>query len=121
MNESLSDIMGKSVQFYTKPADVNWLLSNDMSWSIRNMSNPNAFSQPDTYLGSFWATGSGDNGGVHTNSGVGNFMFYLLVTGGSGTNDIGNAYTVTGSVYRKPIKLFIARKQFTSPPLQYSN
>src|ERR1043165_2386519 len=23
-------------------------------------------------------------------------MFYLLVTGGSGTNDIGNAYTVTG-------------------------
>ncbi|MEP7128308.1 MAG: M4 family metallopeptidase, partial [Chitinophagales bacterium] len=96
MNESLSDIMGKSVQFWAKPTDINWLLSNDMNWGIRNMSNPGAFNQPDTYLGSHWTTSSADNGGVHTNSGVGNFMFYLLVTGGSGTNDIGNAYTVTG-------------------------
>lgn len=96
MNESMSDIFGKSVQFWSKPADVNWLMSNDMNWNIRNMANPNQFSQPDTYLGTYWYTGTSDNGGVHTNSGVGNFMFYLLVTGGSGTNDIGNAYTVTG-------------------------
>ncbi|MEO8710528.1 MAG: M4 family metallopeptidase, partial [Parafilimonas sp.] len=52
--------------------------------------------QPDTYLGTYWYTGSGDNGGVHYNSGVGNFMFYLLVTGGSGTNDNGDSYTVSG-------------------------
>lgn len=96
MNESLSDIMGKSVQFWAKPSDINWLLSNDMNWGIRNMSNPNAYSDPDTYLGTYWTSSSADNGGVHTNSGVGNFMFYLLVTGGSGTNDIGNAYNVTG-------------------------
>ncbi len=96
MNESMSDCMGKSVQFWAKPTDIDWRLSNDMNWFIRDMSNPNAFSQPDTYKGSFWATGSADNGGVHTNSGVGNFMYYLLVTGGSGTNDIGNAYTVQG-------------------------
>lgn len=31
MNESMSDIMGKSVQFYTKPADNSWILSNDMN------------------------------------------------------------------------------------------
>lgn len=96
MNESMSDCMGKSVQFFAKPTDIDWRLSNDMNWFIRDMSNPNAFSQPDTYKGTFWATGSADNGGVHTNSGVGNFMFYLLVTGGSGVNDIGNAYTVQG-------------------------
>jgi Zn-dependent metalloprotease len=96
MNESMSDIMGKNVQFWAKPGDIDWRLSNDMNWFIRDMSNPNAFSQPDTYHGTFWATGSGDNGGVHTNSGVGNFMYYLLVNGGSGTNDIGNAYTVQG-------------------------
>lgn len=96
INESLSDIMGKSVQFWAKPNDVNWLLSNDMNWAIRNMANPGAYNQPDTYLGSHWTNSSADNGGVHTNSGVGNFMFYLLVTGGSGTNDIGNAYTVNG-------------------------
>lgn len=96
MNESLSDIMGKSTQFYAKPSDINWKLSNDMNWFIRDMSNPNAYGQPDTYLGTNWYTGSSDNGGVHTNSGVGNFMYYLLVNGGSGTNDIGNAYTVSG-------------------------
>ena len=101
MNESMSDIMGKSVQFYTKPADNSWILSNDMNWEIRSFANPNADGQPDTYKGTNWhpTTGilnSGDNYGVHTNSGVGNFMFYLLVTGGSGTNDIGNAYTVNG-------------------------
>ena len=30
------------------------------------------------------------------NSGVLNFWYYLLATGGTGTNDIGNAYSVTG-------------------------
>ncbi len=95
INESLSDIMGKSVQFWAKPTDVNWLLSNDMNWIIRDMSNPNTEFQPDTYKGTYWYTGFFDNGGVHTNSGVGNFMFYLLVNGGSGTNDNGDAYTVS--------------------------
>lgn len=92
MNESMSDIMGKSVQFWAKPADKNWVLSNDMNWAIRDMSNPNAFKQPDTYGGLYWKA----NADVHILSGVGNFMFYLLVDGGSGTNDIGNAYTVQG-------------------------
>lgn len=96
MNESMSDIMGKSVQFFAKPGDINWRLSNDMNWIIRDMSNPNYVGQPDTYKGTYWYNGASDNGGVHTNSGVGNFMFYLLVNGGSGTNDIGNSYTVSG-------------------------
>lgn len=96
INESLSDIMGKSVQFYAKPTDINWKLSNDMGWIIRDMSKPNAEYQPDTYQGTYWYEGSSDNGGVHTNSGLGNFMFYLLVNGGSGTNDYGDSYSVTG-------------------------
>lgn len=95
INESLSDIMGKSVQFWAKPDDIDWRLSNDMNWIIRDMSAPNARFQPDTYKGSYWYYGFDDNGGVHTNSGVGNFMFYLLVNGGSGTNDKGNAYNVS--------------------------
>lgn len=92
MNESLSDILGKSVQFWTKPADKDWRLSNDMAWFIRDMSNPNAYNQPDTYGGTFWSAGAD----VHVLSGVGNFMFYLLTDGGSGTNDKGNAYSVQG-------------------------
>lgn len=96
MNESMSDIMGKSVQFFAKTTDINWQLSNDMGWIIRDMAHPNAYDQPDTYLGTDWYTGTDDNGGVHTNSGVGNYMFYLLVNGGTGTNDNGDAYSVTG-------------------------
>ena len=100
INESMSDIFGKSVQFWSKPNDVNWVLSNDMDWEIRDMGNPNNDKQPDTYKGKYYLSGGLayilDNGGVHTNSGVGNYMFYLLVTGGSGTNDIGNSYSVSG-------------------------
>jgi hypothetical protein len=70
------------------------------------MANPNAYSQPDTYMGTYWKTTttsgcvtpsqSNDYCGVHTNSGVLNFWYYLLVTGGSGTNDKGFAYNVSG-------------------------
>ena len=96
INESMSDIMGKAVQFYTKPADNSWILSNDIGWEIRSFSNPNADRQPDTYQGTYWSTSASDNYGVHTNSGVGNYMFYLLVNGGSGSNDISNAFNVSG-------------------------
>ena len=60
------------------------------------MSNPNAFSDPDTYLGGNWWTDEADNGGVHSNSGVQNFWFYLLVEGGTGTHDHGESYSVNG-------------------------
>lgn len=94
INESLSDILGKSVQFYQKPFDINWVIGNDMDWLVRDLSDPNLYGQPDTYLGTYWWTSSLDNYGVHFNSGVGNFMFYLLVNGGSGTNDNGDIYHV---------------------------
>src|SRR5262249_49114357 len=63
---------------------------------IRNMANPGTFGDPDTYGTGNWYTGTGDNGGVHWNSGVQNFWFYLLSQGGTGSNDYGNAYSVTG-------------------------
>jgi Zn-dependent metalloprotease len=96
INESMSDIFGKAVQFWSKPNDINWLLSNDMNWGIRNMATPKTYSQPNCYQGTYWYTGTADNGGVHTNSGVGNFFYYLLVNGGSATNDKGNSYNVIG-------------------------
>jgi hypothetical protein len=64
--------------------------------AIRSMANPNAFNDPDTYKGTNWFTGTADAGGVHTNSGVQNFWFFLLSQGGSGTNDKGWAYSVSG-------------------------
>lgn len=122
MNESMSDIMGKSVQFWSKPSDINWLMSNDMNWIIRSMSNPNSQGQPDTYKGTYWYSGSGDNYGVHTNSGVGNFMFYLLVTGGSGTNDNGDAYAVSGIGLDKADQIiYRTNTTYLSPTSQYAD
>lgn len=95
LNESYSDIFGACIEFYAKPSTFNWLIGETVG-GIRDMATPNSMGDPDTYFGTNWYTGTGDNGGVHTNSGVSNFWFYLLSTGGSGVNDISSSYTVTG-------------------------
>jgi len=111
LNESFSDIFGNLVEFEIEGlpgvGTGNWRVGEDITTSglgIRNMANPNDFGDPDTYGGTYWVNVVGcipnpntnDNCGVHTNSGVQNFWFYLLVEGGSGTNDNGDPYNVTG-------------------------
>lgn len=107
LNEGFSDIFGNTIERWARPTKASWTLGEDFSYVIRDMSNPNAYRQPDTYKGTYWkdATTTGcavpgqttnDYCGVHTNSGVLNFWYYLLVTGGSGTNDNGFAYNVSG-------------------------
>jgi len=96
LNESFSDIFGTAVEFYAKPDVANWTQGEDINAIVRNMANPNEYDDPDTYLGDFWHTTGFDYAGVHTNCGVQNFWFYLLVEGGSGTNDIGDNYNVSG-------------------------
>jgi bacillolysin len=96
LNESFSDIFGDVIENYVFGSN-DWLMGDERtSGAIRSLMNPNAFGDPDTYLGTNWYVGSADNGGVHTNSGVQNFWFYLLTVGGSGTNDNGWAYNVPG-------------------------
>ncbi|MDA7558749.1 M4 family metallopeptidase, partial [Flavobacteriaceae bacterium] len=99
LNESFSDIFGESIEKFATGTN-DWLMGDDIGaggsgGALRSMSSPNIYGDPDTYLGTNWYSGSGDNGGVHYNSGVQNFWFYLLTVGGSGTNDIGDAYSVT--------------------------
>jgi len=100
LNEGFSDIFGTCVEFFADSAHGDYYIGEDFDLTgghgFRDMSNPNAFSQPDTYLGTYWYTGTGDNGGVHTNSGVLNYWFYLLAKGGTGTNDNGNNFQVIG-------------------------
>ncbi|MBC8082309.1 MAG: M4 family metallopeptidase, partial [Hymenobacter sp.] len=99
LNEGFSDIWGAAVEYYKAPGKATWLIGEDIDKvrpALRSMSNPNAEGQPDTYKGTSWYAGTGDNGGVHTNSGVLNHWFYLLSVGKTGTNDFGNAYSVTG-------------------------
>ncbi len=95
LSESFSDIFGKVVEFSVFGDSATWKLAKYYrEGGLRDMSNPNLKNQPDTYKGYLWHTGSEDNGGVHYNSGVQNFWFYLLCEGGSGTNDHGVDYNV---------------------------
>jgi Zn-dependent metalloprotease len=96
MNEAFSDIMGTAVEFYGDSTRANWTMGEDIGTIFRSMSAPKSYQQPNTYLGQYWYTGTQDNGGVHTNSGVENFWYYILAMGRSGTNDNNNAYNVTG-------------------------
>lgn len=100
LNESFSDIFGTTLEWYRTPANADFLIGEDVTVNansaLRSMQNPNTFGDPDCYGGTNWYTGSGDNGGVHTNSGVQNRWFYVVCQGASGTNDLGDAYSVTG-------------------------
>ena len=101
INESYSDIFGMAVQDAADPAlGVDWLIGEECTGGvgIRSFSNPGAFMQPDCYGGPFYqSTTNGnpsDEFGVHTNSGVMNYWFYLLNVGGNSTNCNSEAYDV---------------------------
>ena len=97
LNESFSDIFGNAIEKYARPAKTSWKIGEDITPSgngLRHMHNPKGRGHPDTYKGKNWRTGTADNGGVHSNSGVQNFWFYLLSEGGNGTNDNGDSYSI---------------------------
>ncbi|HNP18115.1 MAG TPA: M4 family metallopeptidase [Fulvivirga sp.] len=96
MNEGFSDIWAASVEYFAAPEKNTWVLGEDLGTVVRSLENPKAAGQPDTYKGTNWYSGTADNGGVHTNSGVLNHWFYILSVGKTGTNDIGTSYSVTG-------------------------
>ena len=115
LNESFSDIFGNAIEFYADSSQFDWGMGEDITSSgrgIRNMKNPNDFRDPDTYKGDYWHTAPSDNGGVHINSGVQNYWFYLLTEGVSGTNDNGDAFDIDSIGIRKAQK--IAYRNLTS-------
>ena len=96
LNEGFSDVFGTAIEFYAKGSQGNWTLGENIGSAMRSLSNPNSKGDPDTYHGTYYYIGPNDNGGVHTNSGVLNYWFYLVSQGGSGTNDNNDPYSVTG-------------------------
>ncbi|MCX8081504.1 MAG: M4 family metallopeptidase, partial [Bacteroidia bacterium] len=125
LNESWSDIFGTCIENFGKPTGWNWKIGNEITTNnqgIRDMQNPKLFADPNCYMGQYWYTGTADNGGVHTNSGVGNYWFYLLTAGGTGTNDIGNSYTVTGIGMTPASRIaFRAMTVYFTPNTNYAN
>ncbi|MEV0797291.1 M4 family metallopeptidase [Kribbella sp. NPDC050281] len=92
LNESFSDMMGNTIEFYAAehgldPAgSPDWLIAEDVYLApdvapgFRNMSDPREDDDPDHY--SELLVGDTDNGFVHSNSGISNHAYYLAVNGG---------------------------------------
>lgn len=103
LNEAFSDIFGEVVDLLNdlgggQPEDprpvgtcaspggsVRWLVSEDaraFSGAIRDMWRPSCFGDPASTSDLFYWCATLDGGGVHTNSGVPNHAFALVVDGG---------------------------------------
>jgi Zn-dependent metalloprotease len=98
LNESFSDMMGTSVEFFFQPAGTglmraDYLIGEDIARTeearavngIRSMENPALFDQPDHYSRKVLLPPDDehDNGGVHVNSGIPNHVFFLAIEGGT--------------------------------------
>jgi bacillolysin len=135
LNEGFSDCWGASIEKYT--ADLlgltgksTWDIGEEImraGGALRSMSNPNQYGQPAYYKGSRWVSttntaASNDYGGVHTNSGVLNYWYYLVSVGKSGTNEVGNAYSVTGLGLSDAAKiLYRTESVYLSASSNYAN
>lgn len=116
LNESFADIFGTCIEFYSKP-NANWTIAEDVMVNqsfLRSMEDPSLKGQPSKYKGTNWKeTNCGtpsfkknDFCGVHFNSGVQNFWFYLLCKGdGNSKNNDGINYNVTGIGIEKAQKI----------------
>lgn len=82
LNESFADIFGTAVEFYTA-IRPDYLIGEDIGIQrpLRSLENPRLYSHPD-HVNQYLTT-TADNGGVHTNSGIQNKVFYLLAQGGT--------------------------------------
>jgi thermolysin len=94
LNEAFSDVMGVCVEFMFQPVGdgvlkADWLQGEDTMRATlpgsknggRSLSDPQSLGYPDHYSKRY--TGTGDNGGVHTNSTIVSHAFYLAVEGGT--------------------------------------
>ncbi|HEY7255965.1 MAG TPA: M4 family metallopeptidase [Solirubrobacterales bacterium] len=115
LDEALADIFGElfdlSLPTYSGHVDTpedRWLIGEDSALGpIRDLSDPPSHGQPDrTGDTEDWAFNpdtdfeKGDNGGVHTNSGVGGKAAFLMTDGGSF-----NGQTVTGLGEEKTLQI----------------
>lgn len=113
LNESIADKFGICFEkYYDLKNNKNlfdWTMGEDVyNGGFRSFSNPKINGQPNLYMGRYWKNTANPNenndyGGVHTNSGVPNFFFYLTVNGTRGTayNDSKVAYNI-----KTPVSMF---------------
>ncbi|MFC2152915.1 M4 family metallopeptidase [Bacteroidota bacterium] len=109
LDEGLSDIWGACVEHFADPEKETWLQGEDIRLNdicTRSLINPSSLRNthpdfyplkyPDTYKGIGWYTGDANYGGRNHNCTVIGHWFYLLSQGGTGTNDNGDYFNVSG-------------------------
>jgi Zn-dependent metalloprotease len=102
-DEAYSDIFGTLIEYYAIPGSANYKMFSqvytDPSHCLRDLTNPKNKLDPSTYGGNYWfprCIGTYYDGECHKNSNIPSHWFYLLSEGGSGTNDHGVSYSITG-------------------------
>src|SRR5262245_4551513 len=125
INESISDVMGELFdQQYAEGSDgptFDWQLGEDLpTGTIRSMSQPPLYGQPDQMTSPLWTTTAKvqvlDAGGVHKNSGVGNKAAYLMAAGGDFK---GQTYTGIGN--EKVARIWYATDQLLTSGADYAD
>lgn len=130
LNESFSDIFGNTIEAWARPNQWNWRIGEEITPSkngIRSMLNPNLFNHPKFYKGVSWYFGAGDNGGVHYNSGVQNYWYYLIANGAKGTNEKGWSFTIdslgfdrAGKIAYRNLSVYLTRNSQYADARTYS-
>lgn len=137
LNESYSDVWGETIDLLNNYEDAGENLnvrtttscSESLRWKmgedatafgnpIRDMWNPNCNGDPGSVLdASNYYCGTGDAGGVHTNSGVPNHLYALLVDGGTY-----RGYTISSIGFLKAAHLWWrAQSVYLTPTSDFSN
>ncbi len=91
-----------------------WLSGEDdpaFGEAIRDMWSPNCYADPARVTDEYYACGTTDGGGVHTNSGVPNHTFALIVDGGTF-----NGQTVMGIGLTKAAHIYWRAQAFYQGP-----
>lgn len=97
LNEGLSDIWGAIMEYRFGPVGSSvWkmgdqLHANTPNHCTRNLAYPDSTGNASAYQSTLYNSGSN-----YVKSGVFSHWFYLLVEGGSGTNENGHTYSVSG-------------------------
>lgn len=114
LTETLSDIIGTSVEFFFQPAGGgrgvrDYQIGEDVVTfgAVRSMSNPSAVdNHPSLYQNR--RRQQEDNGSVHANAGIGNLAFYLAIEGGPHP-ETGVVVTGVGAQNREQIERIFFR------------
>ncbi|GAA1049202.1 hypothetical protein GCM10009569_13210 [Arthrobacter russicus] len=111
INESMSDVFGEFIDLSNGSSDDTaanrWKIGEGSSLGvIRDMKSPGSYGDPSIYKGSNWKStanpsDANDQGGVHSNSGVGNKLAFLITDG-----QTFNGQTVSGIGIAKAAQLY---------------